>query len=82
MAENNADRYKRFINQLCYEGEKVIESREFRDLHYVIKDGEITLLSRKCGRFSVSFEALSDLIDEIEQVREIWGNINTKKCLL
>lgn len=82
MAKIDAERYKRFINQLCYEGEKVIESREFRDLHYLIKDGEITLLSRKCGQFSVSFKVLNDLIAELEEVRDLWGNINTKKCLL
>lgn len=76
------DRHKRFINQLCYEGEKVIESEEFRDLHYIIKEGHICLYSRKCGQFAVKFEVLSDLIAEIEEIAEVWGNIKTKKCLL
>ena len=76
------DRHKQFINQLCYEGEKVIKSEVFRDLHYIIKDGQICLISRKNGVFTVAFEALNDLIAEIEETTEVWGNIKTKKCLL
>ena len=76
------DRHKQFINQLCYEGEKVIKSEVFRDLHYIIKDGQICLISRENGVFTVAFEALNDLKAEIEEIAEVWGNIKTKKCLL
>lgn len=82
MASKLANMHKRHIDKLCYKGEKVIDSERFRDLQYMIKDDHIILMSGNSGNFAVRFEVLTDLFRELEEVRSIWGDIKTKKCLL
>lgn len=82
MASKLANMHKYEINQLCYQGEKVIDSEAFRDLQYIIGDGHITLSSGNSGNFTVRFDVLDALFDELKEIREIWGDIKTKKCLL
>ena len=74
--------HSRCINQLCYEGEKVIDSESFRDLTYVVKDNHLILLSRSSGEFSICFDVIDDLFKEIKDIAELWGNVKTKNCLL
>ena len=76
------DRHTQFIRKLCYNGEKVIDSECFNDLKYLIKDGHIVLISNKSGSFAFKFEVLPDLIKELEEMRDTWGSIKTKKCLV
>lgn len=82
MAKKLSNKYNYQINQLCYKGEKVIDSESFRDLKYLIKDGHIVLMSGNSGQFAVKFDVIKDLFKEIKDVAEIWGDIKTKKCLL
>lgn len=72
----------RCINQLCYEGEKVIDSENFRDLTYVVKDNHLILLSRSSGEFCIKIDVVKDLCKEIKEIAEVWGDVKTKKCLL
>ena len=76
------NQYNYQINQLCYKGEKVIDSESFMDLKYLIKDGHIVLMSGKSGNFAVRIEAIKDLFDELQDVADFWGDIKTKKCLV
>ena len=72
----------KLIHQMYNNGEKVIESDTFCGLNYLVKDGQIVLMSDKNGMFSFSFEIFDDLFQEIKDIREVWGNIKTKKCYL
>ncbi len=82
MAESEWTKYNGFINKLCYNGEKVVDSEVFRDLKYMIKDGHIILMSKSNGNFAIELKTLPELMKELEEVRTIWGGITTKKCLL
>ena len=82
MTSKEWTQHTRYINRLCLKGEKVMDSERLRDLTYLIKDGHIVLISKQSGTFAISFEAFPDLLKEIEEVRETWGNIKTKKCLV
>ncbi len=81
MINKDWNKYQYFIRRLCYDGEKVIDSEVFRDLKYVIKDGHIILISKKSGNFSIELKVLPDLIAELEEMRSVWGDIKTNKCL-
>ena len=74
--------YKQKINQLCYRGEKVIDSETFRGLKYIIKDGHLCLMSNNNGQFTIDLRVIKDLIKEIEKICDLWGNVKTKKCIL
>lgn len=82
MTKKLSSIYERQINQLCYEGEKVIDSESFRGLKFLIKDNHIILISANNGCFSVRMDVLPDLFKELQDVVEIWGDIKTKKCLV
>ena len=82
MTKKVLNKHTNKINQLCYKGEKVIDSESFRDLKYLIKDGHIVLMSGNSGTFAVRIEAIKDLFKEVKEIAEIWGDIKTNKCLL
>lgn len=81
MAESEWNKYNGFINRLCYNGEKVVDSEVFRDLKYMIKDGHIILMSKSNGNFAIELKRIPDLMEELEDMRSIWSSITTKKCL-
>ena len=82
MAASEWTKYNGFINQLCYKGEKVIDSEVFRDLKYMIKDGHIILISRKSGTFAIELRSVPDLMAELKEMQSVWGGITTKNCLV
>lgn len=67
------------INRLCTDGEKVIESEVFDDLHYLVKNKHIILISKKHGQFAVRLEAIDDLYTEMDEIRSVWGDIKTRR---
>lgn len=81
MAGKNWTKHNHYIEKLCYDGEKVIDSECFRDLKYLIKDGHIVLISNSGGKLALKFDVLPELIKELEEMRETWGSIKTKNCL-
>ena len=82
MVDKSWTKYNHYIDQLCFRGEKVIDSESFCDLRYLIKDGHVVLVSRKSGQFTMRIDVVPDLIKELEEVCKTWSNVNTKKCLL
>lgn len=68
------------VYNLSKQGEKVIESETFRALNYVLKDGQITLISENHGIFTFKLECFEDLISEIKEIIEAWKDVKTKKC--
>ena len=70
------------INRMCNEGEKVIESETFAGLNYLIKDGQIALISESNGTFSFSFDCFEELTQEIKEIKAVWEDINTRKCIV
>lgn len=75
---------KNEINSLIFnlsrQGEKVIESETFRALNYVLKDGQITLLSDRHGIFTFNVECLDELVNEIKDILSVWKDVRTKNC--
>lgn len=82
MAKIDTERHERFINKLCYRGEKVIDSEKFGGVQYVIKDGHLCIMANKDGQLAVSFEKLKAFIKEIEEICDCWADVKTKKCIL
>lgn len=70
------------IDKLCKEGEKVIESEAFAGLNYLIKDGQLVLISESNGTFSFAIKCFDDLTKEIKEILDVWRNINTQKCFV
>lgn len=82
MTNKAWSKYIHYIEKLCYDGEKVIDSESFRDLKYLIKNEHIVLITKESGMFAVKLDVLPDLIKELEEMRSMWGDIKTKKCLI
>lgn len=74
------DEINNLIFTLSRRGEKVIESETFRALNYVLKDGQITLLSDRHGMFTFNVECLDELVNEIKDILSVWKDVRTKKC--
>ena len=74
------DEINRLIFALSKQGEKVIESETFRALNYVLKDGQITLMSDRHGIFTFNIECLDELVEEIKDILFVWKDVRTKKC--
>ena len=51
-----------------------IESESFKDLHYVIKDKHIILMSNQSGKFACSLKVLPELIQELKEIQDVWGD--------
>ncbi len=66
------------VGRLCTAGEKVIESEVFDDLHYLVKNKHIILISKEHGQFAVRLDAIDDLYAEMDEIRSVWGDIRTK----
>lgn len=79
---NSRGKHQQFINQLCYQGEKVIDSEHFGGVHYMVKDGHLCIMTSKDGQLAVRFDIVKELIKEIEEVYDSWVDVKTKKCLL
>jgi hypothetical protein len=67
---------------MCNDGEKVIESDTFCGLNYLIKEGQIVLISENNVTFSFSLDCFEDLTKEIKEILDLWGDIKTKKCYM
>lgn len=74
--------FKGKIHKFCNKGEKVIESEEFRGLFYVIKEGSVVLLSEHNGEFAIKLSLLSQLCKELSEIKQVWGDIETKECTI
>lgn len=74
------DEINRLIFALSKQGEKVIESETFRALNYVLKDGQITLMSDRHGVFTFRIDCFDALMDEIKDILSVWKDVRTKKC--
>ena len=70
------------VSRLCSAGEKVIESEVFDDLHYLVKNNHIILLSKRHGQFVVKTDAVKELFDEIGEILSVWGNIKANNCCM
>lgn len=68
------------VSRLCSAGEKVIESEVFDDLHYLVKNKHIILISKEHGQFAVRLDAIDDLYAEMDDIRSVWGDIKTRSC--
>ena len=79
---NSRDKHQQFINQLCYQGEKVMESERFGGVHYMVKDGHLCIMTSKDGQLAVRFDIVKELIKEIEEVYDLWADVKTKKCIV
>ena len=77
---NNLSNVNNLIYFLSKQGEKVIESETFRALNYVLKDGQITLMSDRHGIFTFNIECLDELVEEIKDILFVWKDVRTKKC--
>lgn len=54
----------------------VIESDRFRALNYAYKENTLAIISKKNGMFSISIDALDDLITELS---DISGHLKDRK---
>ena len=77
---NNLSNINNLIYLLSKQGEKVIESENFRALNYVLKDGQIILMSDRHGVFTFRIDCLDALMDEIKDILSVWQDVRTKKC--
>ena len=77
---NNLSNINNLIYLLSKQGEKVIESENFRALNYVLKDGQIILMSDRHGVFTFKIDCLDELIGEIKDILSVWQDVRTKKC--
>lgn len=82
MNTKDNDKANKFISKLCSNGEKVIESECFEGVNYLVKDNHIVILAGRNGELSVEMDKVCDLAKEINEIRSVWGNINTDKCLV
>lgn len=80
MGIANKEKIRNVIFNLSKQGEKVIESETFRALNYVLKEGQITLLSESHGMFTFKIDCLDELVEEIKDILSVWNDIRTKKC--
>lgn len=49
------------------------DSESFRDLKYIVKDKHLILKSSNNGMFSVSMDAIPELVKEIMEVHDVYG---------
>lgn len=54
----------------------VIESDRFKSLNYAYKENTLAIISKKNGMFSISIDALDDLITELS---DISGHLKDRK---
>ena len=48
----------------------VIESDRFKSLNYAYKENTLAIISKKNGMFSISIDALDDLITELSEISD------------
>ncbi len=69
------DDYQHFIFRLS-QNEIVIESEKFKATNYLLKERCIGILTANNGMLSVYMDSIDDLIEELKEIKESYGNLN------
>lgn len=70
------------IQRLSWQGEKLIESEEFLNVCYLIKNKNLVILGRKCGTLAVALDRIPELTNELWDLYDTWKDVDTIGCKL
>lgn len=82
LKTKNNDQSQKFISRLSTNGEKVVDSELFENVHYLIKENHIVVLAGKSGELAIAFDKLDSFITELWDIGDFWKNDNSEKCLV
>lgn len=82
LKTKNNDQSQKFISRLSTNGEKVVDSELFENVHYLIKENHIVILAGKSGELAIAFDKLDSFITELWDIGDFWKNDNNGKCLI
>lgn len=60
----------------------MIESEYFMALNYLIKKGHVVILGEKQGTLAISLSAVKTFCEELLEIAEVWGDVDTGRCVM